>query len=418
MAAPEPCFFKRSLSDLVRNTNNFRDIIPLLQCIDMSIIQKFVNTQINQFDEATAKNAYYRSASIMQILPTDTIQYISSFNVSYHCLNKEWVQCSKNGNKRIKSMEQYEFNPIIEHSGNATNNVWVVHKDRTALTQTEREMMYQGPLQSIKEALKHCQSGDKLFIHDGKYKESKQLEIKKNIQLIGIGKDVLISTDFDITIEGNVYLENLCIETYPEVAVIDVCSSNLWIKNCSITSKESRHDIGIMVRSTSNLMVKNCKFWNCIMMAPKLCNVTAIGCIFKESMKYDNVESGGIEIYDNWRDVDKDSLNDETLKIFPFCSLKCIGNLFEKQLMHPLTVRDSHIIHAQFDEHLMDHIVLKHNLWKGVKVNELVFSVQGDWSRSKGIVNGVPIVQLTPPPHTMADSYVSKGYHACSRGIH
>eukprot|EP01084_Bolivina_argentea_P059146 107962_1 len=376
-------YYKRLLNSFVDKSDCGMDIISLLPFINIDSLQQFLKNEIKQFNDDTARKAYYESVSIMDILPDDIMQHIISFNLDSKSrfVNKQCNKQVNQENKKFVTEQHNAFNPIIPFKKNI-NNTWIINKDRKILNETEIENGYKGPIESIDEAIEKCQSGDKLLISDGKYECD--LAVSNDVHLIGVGDNVSISSKCSVYVDDmstdkkcNVYFENISIEAPPDESVINVSNSNLWMKNCEIRSTGRSGDIGVMVRDDSNFMAKDCIFWNGILMSPTLCNVLVIGCIFKRSMDICNTLSGAIEIFDNYSDI----LDPQ--EEFEFCNLKCIDNVFEEIVKYPITMRDFDYdqddIYPEFMYDMLNHIVLKRNLWKEKKAiklfNELVPSV-------------------------------------------
>ena len=77
-------FYLRTLQNKIDSVSNIHDLIPYLSLLPMNSVKAMIKQQI----EGTFKNkqeirsAYYNSSSIFDLLPSNVVQYIASFNSS------------------------------------------------------------------------------------------------------------------------------------------------------------------------------------------------------------------------------------------------------------------------------------------------------------------------------------------------
>ena len=170
-------------------------LLPILQCLPLSVIKTFVQGQMEAASESTLRSLYFKGLSIDKILPGDVMQHILSYDGLYHAktVSKKWKLLSdKNEAKYLRKIYQ---STIVPPSQNQAGSTFIVHPTRTRKHPFEKSLGYKGPM-DIKQALDRCDDGDRLLIHDGKYWKlfDDKLYIKKSIRLIGLGKKAFFKT--------------------------------------------------------------------------------------------------------------------------------------------------------------------------------------------------------------------------------
>eukprot|EP01083_Nonionella_stella_P123355 371700_1 len=153
-------------ADCIDNIN----IMPLLHLIPFCEIQTFVEQHIRKLNANAIREAYFNSLSIDDILPSDLVGHVLSFqpfpyNASINQTNKMWNKLSSQlkhiqNKERIKAVDEYDL-----HYNEEVNNTWIIDANRTQLTNDERDSGFKGPLPDIGTALDMSESGDKLLIY-------------------------------------------------------------------------------------------------------------------------------------------------------------------------------------------------------------------------------------------------------------
>ena len=141
--------YKDELRNHVASTQILQELLPLLNQIPLEQIKDFLYQKIGSMNDAESKTFYYESLSIDEILPTDIIRDIISyqgFDIAHtKCVNKQWKELSdQNEKKNYQQMEEnLEQTSPIKFNKNE-NATWVLHPDRTDLTLTEINMGFEG----------------------------------------------------------------------------------------------------------------------------------------------------------------------------------------------------------------------------------------------------------------------------------
>eukprot|EP01083_Nonionella_stella_P221992 792554_1 len=275
---------------------NDPQIISLLSVIPFVEIQTFMEQQIRKLIMNSIRETYFNTLSMNATLPNDLIGHILSFH-PYHAPNinqtsKMWNKCALQNKfiqnkERIKEVEKYDFNYSEEES-----NTWIVDANRTQLTNDEINASCKGPISDIDTAVGLCESGDKLLIYDGVYECKSRIE--KSIQLIGAGKNVVVTnrTSEDtryiapLAFENNTisYIENITFAIDPDSdhEIIDIGSGAKVIFNkCVFKHGET----GIWCPEGVCLDTKRCTFTKCdcaiyVVPGPVESNVNVVGCLF------------------------------------------------------------------------------------------------------------------------------------------
>eukprot|EP01083_Nonionella_stella_P118322 353206_1 len=187
---------QEALMDYIKSSQCIEDlnlvswvgIIPLLE------LKYFLVQQVRKFTESDTRKAYFNALSLNDILSTDLITHVLSFNHFPHngAINqtdKMWNKCSRQvtvsqNKERQQIMDDYDMN-----YNEKVNNVWIVDLNRKELSKEETSAGYRGPISDLVTALELCESGDKLLVNEGEYCKTVKTptRIDKSIQIIGIG---------------------------------------------------------------------------------------------------------------------------------------------------------------------------------------------------------------------------------------
>ena len=103
---------KHKLRELVSDTNNADDLIPILRKLPINKLKHVINSSIDVMDEPFAKQIHLNYLSINQIIPDDIIRHILSFQGlrlnPTKLVNKQWNKLSKQAEKH-----HYIYSTII-----------------------------------------------------------------------------------------------------------------------------------------------------------------------------------------------------------------------------------------------------------------------------------------------------------------
>ena len=357
-------FHSDTVNEAVSSAQYFNDCLPFLKLISTEKLKQFIHQNLN---ETTAKTFYYNSLSIDEIMPTDIIQHILSFQCLEELnwtkiVNKQWKKLS-NRNEKMRYLKlQESLDKKLPDPYKSTNRVIIVHPFRTQLTSIEKKLGFSGPINNMPSAINMLKSGDRLYFHDGTYEfeDCHFNDFEVNALAIGLGHNVVIRDPspgirhdylFQVVDKSSVYIENItfdCTESrecYDGAIYIEEDGSNLWLNNCEFTFGGT----GMYVRRGSSLKVENCVFdgaKTAIAVSAIANTVTIEQSIFKHCGIEDDLansgENGCIQIDHNWTDVEygESELTDGR----SFVKLTCIGNTFEDNLCYPISER------AQIDD--------------------------------------------------------------------
>ena len=103
-----------------------------------------MNKHIDEEEMSTARNTYFKSAPIDEIMPSDIIQQILTFQQldlqNIKLVNKQWNRLSKQNEKHcyLRLQETFKENSPIEYDPD-WNATWILHPKQGPLTEIEQE---------------------------------------------------------------------------------------------------------------------------------------------------------------------------------------------------------------------------------------------------------------------------------------
>merc|ERR1712228_627595 len=411
----------------VSSASTITSLLPMLQqCLSLSQVKQIINEKIEQVPESTINSMYFTGLSIDDILSSDVMQHILSFDNMYrpNAVSKAWKSHSdKNETKYLREVYR---STIIPPSQKQSGSTYIIHPKRTKLHRIEKELGYKGPMR-IKNALDEyaylMEGGDRLLIHDGIYTNfNAPLLINTSLKVIGIGENVL----FEIFHHGtNPLFEIQC----PSLFLQDSHKRKISFENISFCMKPEEtfgdshrfrmamlpYTKGIRYSDNCNVLIKNCHFFNFPHIAISydsenqtssrlnvidcafedvLCSVSKKGssdlnitnCLFKRCGKKHE--------YTNYHCIDFIVLRENT-------KMKCIKNIFEDCLTPPIVEQADEngftiVSYEKVTDH--SHILLKDNKIKGdifygpIKIEENVLY--------RGFGSPVPNFPIQRPPTT------------------
>ena len=146
-------------------------------------------------------------------LPDDTLRKVLSFSPNQARAVNHRMNSVRIERENIEAMRSYR---AIEDEHGHNRKTWIIHKGRKHLNQIEEQYGYKGPLNRIESAVKVCESGSRLIVHSGTYPIRSVISIDKDIQIIGLGKDVTICVEDGCSVQtmftiisGSIYFENI-----------------------------------------------------------------------------------------------------------------------------------------------------------------------------------------------------------------
>eukprot|EP01083_Nonionella_stella_P145699 457050_1 len=362
----------------IQSTQCVGDLISWLAIIPFSEIQNFVEQQIVKLNQNSIRKAYFSDLSINDTLPSDIVRHILSFNTFPHnaainATNKQWKKCSaqikaKQNKERQQAVDSYHIKYDEE-----VNNIWIVDKNRSLLTDDEIASNFKGPVSDLHTAIERCESGDKLLIHDGVYEEP-QMVTDKSIQLVGVGDSVVVrmrntaSRDIVLTFQNNSisYVENIAFPAY------DKCDDGPIeiVSNAKVTLHRCKFENGMFCIYCADggcLDIKSCEFINCncgIYAEHDAEKVNVIGCRFEndEKCEYTNSDNFGypVLVYCEYKESSANTaIRKDTVH------LRCIGNVFRNNLSFPFAKICSHDDVKQLSD--WNTYSLRYNMLEGDK---------------------------------------------------
>eukprot|EP01083_Nonionella_stella_P058410 152966_1 len=302
------------------------------------------------------------SHPLEQIIPTDITQYMLSFAGFYHtkAVSTKWKQYSELNERTYFSTLYNSMHSLLRHKVNQT---WIMHPLRKKLNIIEKNLGYQGPISDLPQTLGKCESNDRIFLFDGIYRNYQSLNIYKDVELIGIGSDVVIDdtkTDGDEIdalfwfYSRRVYLQNLTFDCSKSTLItegaIHIRNGELIMKECKFTFK----GIGISVHEKGSLNVEKCQFdqaATAIQISPIADSVVIKNSTFKHcSMAIDGYTASRanacIQVDDGYGDTHRMTVDDT------FVFLECYTEICLKIIC---------LIPSQNANIQTDHIVIR--LW-------------------------------------------------------
>ena len=148
--------------------------------------------------------------SVDDILPSDVMQHILSFDGFYHskAVNKQWKHlCDMNEGNEMTRL----YANIPSPSNNQAASTYIIHPKRTHLNAVEIERGYKGPM-NIEDAFKkhNLKDGDTFLLHDETHLlyNNEGIDIYSSLNLIGLG------TNSSIKLEDVKVIEDYCMETW------------------------------------------------------------------------------------------------------------------------------------------------------------------------------------------------------------
>ena len=189
--------FQDKLNTKVATAGDVNDLLPIIKCISIDKIKQFLHQNINEATMDLTKNMYFNSSSIDEIIPSDIIKHILSFqalNLEHvKRVNKQWNKLSNQNEKRYYSSLQQNLNqnsPIPYHKSDTLT--WTLHPRRTRLTRVEKHLGFKmsattriNQLGTYNARHKYVKSGDRFFLQPGIYpKINTGCLFDKNISII------------------------------------------------------------------------------------------------------------------------------------------------------------------------------------------------------------------------------------------
>merc|ERR1712228_236410 len=286
-------------------------------------------------------------------IPTDVTQQSLSFDSSNdnNLVNKTFKECHDKNKamrerQRLSAINEYDFNPNIKYDA-TKNKTWIVRDAPLNDEEIEKGYLLSDNLQAV---INGCEAGDIIHIYE-QYEGSSRLGLTIDIQIIGIGKNVMLKhrtskrfCNFIIKPSAKVHIKNIYFDAIHNFGV-------LWTEQCSFMNT-------INVYTPATAYVKQCVFL-CgnlpnVVVKPSAKCVHIIGCKFQNNFS----ETARCP----QSRVVVDSVRDRTGKKGKKLVLKCIGNTFENNKSIPFA---EIIIEGERGALDSSHIVLKHNILIG-----------------------------------------------------
>eukprot|EP01083_Nonionella_stella_P077124 210414_1 len=265
--------------DQATDPQELMKIIQSLPNFPINQLQTVVKDYIRNLSDNSIKTIYYHMTPIDEILPTDVMQEILSFNLyQHHLLSKNFKRLSE----RSQAKKLKQRNEIIE---NTTFNIdfqtgtrWIVCVDpqRPQLNQDEIPSGCKGPV-TLHDALEQCKIGDVLLLCDGEHTLIPPGTLRNpcdlfrcSVSFIGIGKRVVVNLpveDYTVSfVSQKVYFKNIHLKQIDigdgslSLAIAD--NGHLWIEQCTIEKLgiqfESLHRLHTDSCINRSLHIKNC----------------------------------------------------------------------------------------------------------------------------------------------------------------
>eukprot|EP01083_Nonionella_stella_P075263 204533_1 len=373
------------------NTDDLKDLLSHLTRIHLTTAKQdafnkeIATKHIDALHDHHIRNTFYNLFSICDILPDDVTQYILSFNfyptVSSVCKLFHTLA------DRNHSMEMKERNLAVMNDTFSFDPLFT----KTRIITCD---MVQNASYFLQNIINECNSGDTIAIYDGTYTFTTidrtydiAMDCAKDIQIIGIGKDVIFKDNTNVltfmNIDGgiddasacSVHIENIqfnCNHSVDRYCTFNVSdNAQLSMMNCKVKLS----NCGIIAAQNATLNIRSCEFTggaSAIEISSVSTIANIVGCKFtnhgQRTTYYKQSESGCICIPHTYAHISIDGLDDmrESDAKEMDIELKCIGNIFENNLCYPITKcaefgaddRDEFIVKAE-------KYILKHNVLRG-----------------------------------------------------
>ena len=170
-------------------------------------------------------------------------------------------QTEKNCYLKLKDQLDQESPIKYDHK---LNNTWILAGDRHGLTDIEKEMGFKFVDGAINDAIRNCNSGDRILIVDGRTKRVGNICCFKNISIIGVQCQVKFEFSaeslhlFSVSNGGSMYFQNIIFDCKMDghtnlFGFVSVGPrSKLWANECEFKIAT----VGIQIEGYLNL--RNC----------------------------------------------------------------------------------------------------------------------------------------------------------------
>ena len=88
--------YKDELREVVSRAQKAQDLLPIIKQLDIDKFKDFINCNINEMAQLSARKMYFNALSIDLVIPGDITQHIISFQLVSKTWNKLSKQAAKN----------------------------------------------------------------------------------------------------------------------------------------------------------------------------------------------------------------------------------------------------------------------------------------------------------------------------------
>ena len=358
--------YKWELRKTVASFQTMDELEPFIEFLSVDQLKDLVLQNIPTLNYPISKKLHFDLSSIDQILPTDVIGHVLSFQsiqelYTTKYVNKQWNELSKQTQKNyfLNAQRELDQNCPIKYDQNS-NITWIVDKGRQCfcLTKLEKEMGFKFGGHEIMELFEKYKSGDRIFIVDDATQWTESINCEIDIAIIGVQSKVTFAFGgdakhiFSIANGAKIYFQNLSFAYYGynrDPFGLLRCSEEgeLWVNKCEFEVENT----GIHVSDQGSMNLRDCTFHDgicAISLAVNSGRIDINDCVFEECQDGIIIESP------------------ESCDVDSTLQLRCKGNIFKNIEWYPICEeitesKDTYLSLKRHSYSLENNIVQKNN---------------------------------------------------------
>ena len=272
--------YKDNLYEAIDSAQDLEGLLPMLKRMPIHHVKQFMLQEVHNMSTSIAKEMQFNALSMDRTIPSVVIHYILSFQEwdlkDVRLVNKQWNKLSNQHEKNYYFQLNKKLNqnsPIPYNS--AKNTSWILSKPIRPLTKIDKDLGFKmSPTGNVGLTIRHdCKSGDRLFLHNGIFKDNGWID--KDVSIIGVGGNggqsvIKISTNDS----------NSC---WSIVDYTEYRSFQIYIENVVFNFLKSRGATGaFVIGSKCKLSLNKCKLLSRIkgIVVNEDCCINVNHCIF------------------------------------------------------------------------------------------------------------------------------------------
>ena len=238
---PHNDYYKETLHNTITKATEFEGLLPLLQHFPTDALKQFMHDHVDKMDTSIAKEMHFHSSSIDQIIPSDIINHIISFEgwprYDFIIVNKQWYTLCKQMKNiyYLRMQKELDQNSPIPYDP-SVNTTWLFN---FGLGKVEQDLGYQRApsLHEIEQGTKDYKPGDRVFVHPGQFIVMDEFWSGKHrsLSIIGAGCGVSFHRG-PLTIFGQVYIQDITFHNHGQAyCIASGEQAKVWLKKCKFT---------------------------------------------------------------------------------------------------------------------------------------------------------------------------------------